>query len=718
MSASIDSAPPTITATTEQEIELTTREYVAITRLDDMPEQYSPSGNKMPPCQKLVRIGLFFDGTDNNKYRDEPIQGHTNVVKLFNAHQDIKGEGDLKESSCFRFYVPGVGTRFPENQEWKETQDGKAMGKGGQARILYGILQVYNAVYQAFNEGRDLYEPFQLTAKLKSYARDVELNYDKEYPEEVRRQRLFTALRDELNDKLQAARDIILQPRIPQLRVAVFGFSRGAIEARSFCYWLSAALEGKSTLAGMPIEINFLGLFDSVASVGLPNSAAQTTPFRFIDGHFSWAAETLAPLPSLVKQTVHYIAAHEQRMNFPVTRVTGNNVREVLYPGVHSDVGGGYRPKAQGRCMTVGQMISQVPLLHMHKAARLAGVPLVGYSVMASDLRADYALSPDLANNWNAYMAAWRVAGPHQQPLHDSESATGQSSDGNLKPDSVGSRATTYEEQIEKHMWLYYCFRYRWVDRMAQLPACQRATLQEQQDMISYDQLFKGDMELLRERANGGRPRRFRENGDEIKLFIPGNSHVANQQQLLRADTRVRPDASEALALQVFEEQRGLLKAEGIALLEEQVHDSLAGFHMGGYTSTEEKAEKLREWQTKPPSPKDSYNHQAWKNFEKSKTGNSRSQAILDDKAALAKQAETARFNGRTGEMEALQRRVAFTDEESMLLTQDANGQSIFPVQKDDDAAALNSIVINTQTSTLREGGGYLVSRVIFNSGR
>lgn len=683
MSTPIYSAPLTIADNARDEIELTDRECIEITMLNHMEPQYAPSGMRLPPCQKLVRIGLFFDGTSNNKYRDEPNQAHTNIVKLFNAHKDIKGEGYQKDSSCFSFYIPGVGTRFPENQEWKETQEGKAMGKGGQARILYGILRVYDAIYRAFNYGAPLYEEAQLTAKLKSYTRDVENNYDKDYPQHERRKRWFTELRDELNDRLQAQRDIIIQPRIPKIRVAVFGFSRGAIEARSFCYWLHAALEEKSTLAGMPIEINFLGLFDSVASVGLPHSAAQTTPFRFIDGHFSWAAETLTPLPSLVKQTVHYIAAHEQRMNFPVTRVTGNNVQEVLYPGMHADVGGGYCPKEQGRGMTVGQMVSQVSLLHMHKIARLAGVPFVAYHRMASDLQADYALSPELASNWNAYMAAGDFAG-------------------------------TYESQVREHMRMYYRFRHHWSGRMAQLPACERATPQEQQDMISYDDLFKGDMELLSERAEGGRPRMYRANGDEIKFFAPEHRHIANREQLLRADTRQAPDETETLALQVFEEQRGQSKAKGIALLEEQVHDSLAGFYLGGYVSAEEKAEKLRTWQTKPPSEHDRYHHQAWQNFEKAKMQNPELQKILDDKAALAKQVESARFNGRTGEMESLQRRVAFTDEESSLLTQDAHGQPIFPVQKDSDANALCSVLVTTQTETLREGGGYLSPRVVF----
>lgn len=315
MSAPIYSAPLVIANNAPQEMMTTEQQERDLVRLLMEPPVSKANGQKMPSCQSMVRIGLFFDGTNNNRDRDEGVKGHTNIVKLFKTHKDVDERNFLNDLDSFRFYIPGVGTRFPENQEWTETQDGKAMGKGGQARILFGILQVYNAVYRALNDNRPLYDPKQITAKLKSYPRDVEQNYDQEYPEQIRRQKWFTYLRDELNNQLQTARDLIRQPRIPLIRVAVFGFSRGAIQARSFCYWLDAALDGKNSLAGIPIEINFLGLFDSVASIGLPHSAARTTPLTFVDGHFSWAAETLKPLPSLVKQTVHYIAAHEQRMN-------------------------------------------------------------------------------------------------------------------------------------------------------------------------------------------------------------------------------------------------------------------------------------------------------------------------------------------------------------------------------------------------------------------
>nr|WP_255459824.1 DUF2235 domain-containing protein [Herbaspirillum sp. Sphag1AN] len=664
---------------------LTTKEEER--RLADLlrePPIYKPNGQRMPSCQSMVKIGLFFDGTNNNRDRDEPLNGHTNIVKLFKAHKDARRLNKLKDIDSYCFYVPGVGTRFPENQEWSESQDGKAMGKGGQARILFGILQVYNAVHRAFNDNRPLYEPDQITAKLKSYTRDVEHNYDKDYPEQVRRQQWFTQLRDELNDRLQTARDLIRQPHIPLIRVAVFGFSRGAIQARSFCYWLDAALGGKNTLAGMPIEINFLGLFDSVASVGLAHSAAKTTPLFFADGHFSWAAETLKPLPSLVKQTVHYIAAHEQRMNFPVTRVKGQNVVEVPYPGVHSDVGGGYCPGTQGRGMRMDQMICQVPLLHMHKAARLAGVPLVTYRQMSSDLQADYALSPELATNWNAYMHSGEFTG-------------------------------TYEDQIREHMRLYYRFRYRWIGRMAQLPACQRATRQEQQDMISYDRLFKGDMQLLTERANGGRPWQRDDNNQIVALHRVGNEHLANQLQLLRSDLRATPDDWEMMVLHEFEHQNGRLRLEEIALLEEQVHDSLAGFYLAGYQTAQEKAEQLREWQSAPPSPNEHYRYQAWQNFQSAKADNPALQDVLDSKAAAAKQAQSARVTGRMDQVDFYQRRIVFTDEEANLLTQDAHGQPIFPLLKDSDARELRSSLITTQTMTLREGGGYLVPRHAFS---
>lgn len=679
MSAPITSAPKTITDSPSAEMAVDTpSEISCLIKANVMPEEYTSSG----VCSKLVRIGLFFDGTNNNRDRDEPVQGHTNVVKLFNAHKDNDEKGFLKHPDCYRFYVPGVGTRFPENQEWTESQDGKAMGKGAQARILYGVLQVYNAVFRAFNDNRFLYGVAEITEKIRSYERKVEHNYDQEHTQYIRRQHWFEQLRNELNERVQHARNLISQPKIPLIRVSVFGFSRGAIEARGFCYWLDAALGGTGKLAGMPIEIKFLGLFDSVASIGLPDSTSRTTPLKFADGHFDWAAETLKPLPSLVKNTLHYIAAHEQRMNFPVTRVLGDNVREVLYPGMHSDVGGGYCPGEQGRGMSVGQMISQVPLLHMHKAARLAGVPLVSYGIMDERLQKDYALSPELAANWNAYMAESKFEG-------------------------------SYEAQVSEHMRRYYLFRRHWAKSMREMPACRRASPQEQEDLFSYNLLMLGDLELLRRRAKSDPPK-LDSYGHPVRYNVPGNDQRANLRALQRMDARAALDTWEKFALAIFDDTNDIFEPPGIALLREQIHDSLAGFYLAGYTGKQEMAEALLRWQRRPPPPTSRYDHAAWTNFQRAKKNNPEMQRILDQKAELEKQAESARFNGRIEDYDAMKRRAVFSEKEAALLSQDANGEPIFPLQTDSDAKELRSAFITTQTASRREGGGYFVPRKVF----
>ena len=65
----------------------------------------------------------------------------------------------------------------------------------------------------------------------------------------------------------------------------MFGFSRGAAQARVFCNWLTDALDSDSSLCGIPLQVDFLGIFDTVASVGLANSSLV------FDGHGGWAVK-------------------------------------------------------------------------------------------------------------------------------------------------------------------------------------------------------------------------------------------------------------------------------------------------------------------------------------------------------------------------------------------------------------------------------------------
>ncbi|MGQ3001007.1 MAG: hypothetical protein ACT6UH_11295 [Hydrogenophaga sp.] len=86
-------------------------------------------------CEVPLNIGVFFDGTNNNAKRDEPERLHTNVVRLFNAHPDVKAAHHLERPGHYRIYVPGVGTPFDANAEVRESREGKAFGKGGQGAL-------------------------------------------------------------------------------------------------------------------------------------------------------------------------------------------------------------------------------------------------------------------------------------------------------------------------------------------------------------------------------------------------------------------------------------------------------------------------------------------------------------------------------------------------------------------------------------------------------
>ena len=43
----------------------------------------SVKGDSPLACEKDIFIGVFFDGTNNNKYRDAPGYGHSNVARLY-----------------------------------------------------------------------------------------------------------------------------------------------------------------------------------------------------------------------------------------------------------------------------------------------------------------------------------------------------------------------------------------------------------------------------------------------------------------------------------------------------------------------------------------------------------------------------------------------------------------------------------------------------------
>lgn len=153
--------------------------------------------------------------------------------------------------------------------------------------------------------------------------------------------------------------------------VDIIGFSRGAALALHFANQVQKEQPGA--------EVRFLGLWDTVASFGLPGN----------DLNIGWDLT----LPDHVKHCYHAMALDERRRNFTPTRVVprkggvlGDRLQEVWFRGVHSDVGGG---------QSLG--LSNITLCWMLRRAKEAGLP-----VNEAKLRAHEALcDPDASISKN-----------------------------------------------------------------------------------------------------------------------------------------------------------------------------------------------------------------------------------------------------------------------------------------------------------------------------
>ncbi|WP_160329190.1 phospholipase effector Tle1 domain-containing protein, partial [Pseudomonas syringae] len=156
--------------------------------------------------------------------------------------------------------------------------------------------------------------------------------------------------------------------RLLGLKLYVYGFSRGAAAARAFVSWLNELMRYQPFLAlddlQIPLSVEYLGLLDTVASVGF----ADIMPGA--DGHMAWAdGNQELPGGGLIKRCLHLAASFEQRLCFPlesIRRESGNypvNSLEVIYPGVHSDLGGGYPPGDQGKALSKDARVGDALLL-------------------------------------------------------------------------------------------------------------------------------------------------------------------------------------------------------------------------------------------------------------------------------------------------------------------------------------------------------------------
>ncbi|WGE85926.1 T6SS phospholipase effector Tle1-like catalytic domain-containing protein [Actinobacillus equuli] len=242
---------------------------------------------------KVVRIGVFFDGTGNNLTNDEAGRsknGVSNIGKLFRlySNNDVL-KGDLV-TECLIYtcaiYIEGVGTI--NNHDDYTT--GGAAGELGAQRIRRAIRQVA-AIREQFSQ-----------SEYKCY-------------------------------------------------IDVFGFSRGAAMARDFINSMYRTPNSR-----LKVTFKFVGLFDTVGSFGLAGNHINYKPITDEDTEADTIqyevrgkippSEYYEPYnfnlsPQSAEKIVHFVALDEYRENFPLSDTQGAGLT-YYFIGAHSDIGGGY----------------------------------------------------------------------------------------------------------------------------------------------------------------------------------------------------------------------------------------------------------------------------------------------------------------------------------------------------------------------------------------
>ncbi|SNY79302.1 DUF2235 domain-containing protein [Enterobacter sp. CC120223-11] len=424
------------------------------------------------PCCKTLHISLFFDGTGNNLNNDFYLSNPkhpTNIARLFRATIGNGTVGGVSSSaglidsdsglkgSYYKYYIPGVGTPFPEINDLDYSTTGLAFAKMGEDRINWALLRIIDALKRSLVQQND--DASKLSdGETRAAIEDMATSWASfGLTGSHNRYETFTAELKKLKPLLGPAlqQPSPTQPKLLGIKLYVYGFSRGAAAARAFVSWLSELLpkpEGRNQKPEqclmvddlkIPLSVEFLGLLDTVASVGI----AHVAPVA--EGHMSWADGT-QELPEektysgLIKNCVHLVSSHEQRLSFPLDslrRANGKypaNSKEVVYPGMHSDIGGGYPPGDQGKASANDDrlLLSQIALNDMFLLSFNSGSPLKvpedslpeslkkdKWRAMPPDLVEQFGVKSDLQNRFNAWRELTLNLPPSKEKITDEQAA-------------------------------------------------------------------------------------------------------------------------------------------------------------------------------------------------------------------------------------------------------------------------------------------------------
>lgn len=219
-----------------------------------------PSATKSCPLAKGIILGVFFDGTSNNKYKDTALGKETNVARLWNVYKENEDERYVRE----KLYIIGVGA-VDGNKDQVEVPGAKPAESGNLWNKITGMGAGYGGKERlniAYNWVKSKAEPHK-----PPY--------------------------DDLLD--------------------VYGFSRGASLSRTFVNLINQAMRKKDV---PNLDMRFLGIFDTVGSWLLGEAKFMNEGLVPADVR-SWAHYTardehrlMFPLSVLSSTDVQYAGIH------------------------------------------------------------------------------------------------------------------------------------------------------------------------------------------------------------------------------------------------------------------------------------------------------------------------------------------------------------------------------------------------------------------------
>jgi len=292
---------------------------------DESPDE-SPEEEDRPRVR--VEVGIFFDGTGNNRNNTQTYRRQMDECLTANA------AGAMSEEEC--------------SSELSQIMEGSYLNAETNVSKLENLYQRTGAQGEG---GEQIY-------RLSTYVSGVGTKSGK--PDDgmslgtgLGDQGVLKKIEEGISDFTFRLKRAVTEP-IDELVLDVFGFSRGAATARHF---VSIEVNEKGVLGnafrreGMPwpkkITVRFLGLFDTVAGI----ADLGNLDFSAHDERTGRINVNLRP--EQVERAVQFVARDERRHNFSLNSLRGesgnlpDNFSEWVLPGVHSDIGGGYPDRFQ-----------------------------------------------------------------------------------------------------------------------------------------------------------------------------------------------------------------------------------------------------------------------------------------------------------------------------------------------------------------------------------